>query len=159
MTSEQHSKKMLAGKTAIRWLLVLPAAIGAAVGSAAAIIFISSIPDWASQILTTIVPPYAFVRAGAGVAPRWRFVAALTLSIPVFAGGAWMISTVTSLPGATPSATIVWPMPAGLDDKSDPLWWVVLAGILMAGAAVAACIEIWLRERSKSQRTGSAFQG
>jgi uncharacterized membrane protein HdeD (DUF308 family) len=121
----------------LRWLAVLPAAIGAyfavqiAVGIA--MVFVNGLddrPDYQSQFIASIVGPYFLVLAGAKTAPTFRFVTALALTVlhAVFNGSV---------------ATLV--IGQGMR-QSFSLWWLILTGVVGIIASIVACIQIRKQE-------------
>jgi len=141
-----------------RWFLVLPAAIGAWIGSQFLVALISSIISFfgdanfivrvlglnaLSQLCTTIVGSYWFVRAGAATAPTHRFATAIVLSALHTLFMMWALYAVMSLPDVALSSPIHYPMPLGLDEQTDTVWWALLQGIIALIVPIAACVAVY----------------
>jgi uncharacterized membrane protein HdeD (DUF308 family) len=123
----------------LRWLAVLPAAIGAyfavqiAVGIAMG--FVNGFddrPDYQSQFISSIVGPYFLVLAGAKTAPTFRFVTALTLTVlhATFNGSLVTLAIVQDL------------------RQSFSLWWLILCGVVGIIASIVACVQMRKEEET-----------
>ena len=122
----------------LRWIAVLPAALGAYIGVQVAIVVARSFqtgfnenPDYWSQFLTSIAGPYCLVWAGAMTAPRHRNVTAITLAI---------------LYGIFTGVVMTLVIERGMN-QSTYRWWDIVcyaAGII---ATIVACVHF----RAKSE--------
>lgn len=117
----------------LRWLAVLPAAIGAyfAIQIAVGLVMVfenglDDRPDYKSQFICSVVAPYVLVLAGAKTAPKFRFVTALTLTV---------LHALFS--GAIVALAMVWGM-----SQSDSLWWLILSEVIGIITSIAACIQM-----------------
>jgi hypothetical protein len=113
----------------LRWIAVLPAAAGAFVGIQLLIILMNAMTeprwsDWWLQLVNSAASSYCFVYAGARTAPSYQFVVGIVLAtlfgifIVVIATAGFFIKT------------------------SDPLWWLLLAGIISLVAAIVAVVRL-----------------
>jgi uncharacterized membrane protein HdeD (DUF308 family) len=127
----------------LRWVAVLPAAIGAYFGVqivvGLAMVYANGLddsPDYKSQLICSIVGPCSLVLAGAKTAPKFRFVTALTLTVlhAIYSGA---LVTLAMVRVATQSAS---------------LWWLILSGVIGIIASIATCIQIRKEEDNSSVR-------
>jgi len=115
-----------------RWIAVLPVAAGAYVGIQVVVWLLSEMsPGFAgtdlwSQLVNSVAGPYCLVLAGAKTAPRYRFMAAMILTLLHAIGSI----TVTGWAVLHPERT------------SYSLVWVIIACILGICATVGACVQI-----------------
>jgi hypothetical protein len=112
----------------LRWIAVLPASAGAFVGIQLLIILGSLIApgysDWYLQLINSAASAYCFVYAGARTAPAYQFIVGIVLA--VFFG-----------------IMIVGIAIAGFFIKTtDPLWWLILAGVISLIAAIVAVVRL-----------------
>ena len=124
----------------LRWILVLPAAIGAYAGIQIVVIVGNTFCpgpqvfiQYFCQFVNSVAAPYCFVLAGARTAPRYRLVAAIALVVVL----AVLYGSVTTL------AVVQGRM--GVYDQlhSDPLWWVITSSIIGIVASGAACLHVY----------------
>jgi hypothetical protein len=114
----------------LRWIAVLPAAVGAYFGIQVLVglgsYFTSGMDvDYLSQLICSIAGPYCLVWVGAKTAPRYRFVTALALAI-VHAVANVLIVTLAVVFAKRDSTSI---------------WWIVVCGIAGVTASIVACIQ------------------
>ncbi len=123
----------------LRWVAVLPAAIGAYFGVQIAVglvmVFENGLddsPDYKSQFICSIVGPYFLVLAGSKTAPKFRFVTALTLTVlhAIYSG-----------------ALVTLLMVRGVSQSVSP-WWLILSGVIGIIASIVACIQMRKEEDS-----------
>ena len=113
----------------LRWIAVLPAAVGAFFGIQLLLILINAMTeprwsDWWLQLINSAASSYCFVYVGAVTAPKHRFIAGIVLAI-LF--GIFIVVIAT----------------AGFFIKtSQPLWWLILAGIISLIAAIVAVVKL-----------------
>lgn len=117
----------------LRWGAILPAAIGAFWGIE--LIFIlggtlgaemegrAPMPNWVFQLFNSIISPIAFVWAGAKVAPKYRSIVAICLTVLISA----FIASVTSIA-----------ILKGV--RSYPLWWVIVTSVVSIISATVYCV-------------------
>lgn len=117
----------------LRWVAVLPAAIGAYIAVQIAVgvvmVFENGLddgPDYKSQLICSIVGPYFLVLAGAKTAPRFRLVTALTLTVLHAAFSCCLIMLVI-MSGRSQAAS---------------LWWLILSSVIGITASIIACIQM-----------------
>jgi len=127
----------------LRWLAVLPAAVGAYFASQVVTGLLTEVgyffyagrgfedgwldrPDYKSQFLCSIIGPYCLVWAGAKTAPRYRFVTALTLAV-LHAVGNGSVVTLAIVRGMYQSAS---------------LWWLILSCVVGIISSIGACIQM-----------------
>jgi hypothetical protein len=121
------------GRTAdiLRWIAVLPAAIGAWIGIQLLLILMSFMftpyryADWVLQITTTAFSSYVFVTLGAYTAPRFQYQTGIVLAI--FLG----IITVMV-------ATARWFIPS----TDVPAWWITIVSLIGLVSTVVAVIHL-----------------
>jgi uncharacterized membrane protein HdeD (DUF308 family) len=117
----------------LRWIAVLPAALGAYIGIQLVVGLVRSLetgvddrPDYWSQFISGIAGPYCLVLAGAKTAPRYRFVTALTLTVlHGFVNGSLV----------TLAIVLAW-------RQSASLWWLILCCAVGIIASIVACIQM-----------------
>jgi hypothetical protein len=113
----------------LRWIAVLPAAVGAWIGIQLLIILANAMvtprwSDWWLQLINSAASSYAFVFAGAATAPKHNFIVGIVVAILY---GIFMVVIIT----------------AGFFIKtSDPLWWLILSGVISLVAAIAAVAKL-----------------
>ena len=113
----------------LRWVAVLPAALGAWIGIQLLIILANAMvtprwSDWWLQLINSAASSYAFVYAGSATAPKHNFIVGIVVAILY---GIFMVVIIT----------------AGFFIKtSDPLWWLVLSGVISLVAAIAAVVKL-----------------
>jgi uncharacterized membrane protein HdeD (DUF308 family) len=117
----------------LRWIAVLPAAIGAYLVIQVVIAiansfsgFPESVVNMWCQLINSIAGPYCFVLARAKTAPSHSFVTAVVLTV-VFslANGVLLTSVLTSQ-----------------RQFSTPLWWIVASSIIGLVVAIVACVQL-----------------
>lgn len=121
----------------LRWILVLPAAIGAYFGIQFAVAIANSIglgPEWFvniyCQIINSIIGPYCLIMAGAKTAPDYHFIVAVVLTaIHLVAAGYIVTYAIIS------------------NNHVDPLWWLTLSMVFGITATIVACIQCHKNER------------
>jgi hypothetical protein len=131
-------------KTWLRWILVLPAAVAAYFGVQIAVIVVEAINDffWDShsvrwtQFVNSVAGPAAFVWCGAFVAPGYRFVTAICLSIVMTI----FESVVATLVFYSGSRT--------LDFEG---WWLIGMGVAGLVACVIACVVVREKEDEETK--------
>jgi len=114
----------------LRWIAVLPAAVGAycaiqvLVGLASYFNSGMNVDYW-SQLICSIAGPYCLVWVGAKISPRHRFATALTLVI---------VHAVVNILIVTLALVVT---------KRDltSLWWPVVCGIAGITASILACMQ------------------
>ena len=112
-------------KTWVRWLLVLPAAVGAFLGIQLVMVIVLWVePNRWAQLLNSLAGPFCFVYAGARVAPDKPTVVAVVLAVIC----------------ATFYAVVV--TKALVTHSYEPMGWLVLTSIVSVVAAIVACIQI-----------------
>jgi hypothetical protein len=134
--NEAHESKVL---DCLRWLAVLPAAIGA-FGAMHLVIIVggtlgaemegrSPMPDWVFQIVNSIIPPVCFVWAGMKVAPKYRRIVALVLTAAfcIVAAGLLTYGILTDYP-------------------RYPIWWFIVTGVVSIVSATVSCIFFQMKE-------------
>ena len=113
----------------LRWVAVLPAALGAWIAIQLLIILANAMvtprwSDWWLQLINSAASSYAFVYAGAATAPKHNFIVGIVVAILY---GIFMVVIIT----------------AGFFVKtSDPLWWLVLSGVISLVATIAAVVKL-----------------
>lgn len=113
----------------LRWIAVLPAAVGAFFGIQLLLILVNAMtePRWSNwwlQLINSAASSYCFVYAGAATAPKHQFIVGIVLAI-VF--GIFIVAVAT----------------AGFFIKTtDPLWWLILAGVISLVAAIVAVVQL-----------------
>ena len=113
----------------LRWIAVLPAAVGAFFGIQLLLILMNAMTeprwsDWWLQLINSAASSYCFVYAGAATAPKHKFVVGIVLAI-LF--GIFIVAIAT----------------AGFFIKTtDPLWWLILAGVISLIAAIVAVVKV-----------------
>jgi hypothetical protein len=118
---------------ALRWVAVLPAAIGAYLGIQLLVIIsnsFSGLPEIVvnifCQLLNSWVAPGAFVLFGALTAPFHRFITGVVLTVLYsLATGALLALRLTSE-----------------QEFSTPLWWTVASLIIGLVACIWACVHL-----------------
>ena len=127
----------------LRWIAVLPAAIGAYFGIQVVVAIANSLgpgPEslinlWC-QFINSIAGPYCFVLAGAKTAPFHRFVTAVVLTVLFsLANGVLLTLVLTSQ-----------------RQFSTPLWWFVTSVIIGLLAAIVACVKVHHQEPRSAGR-------
>jgi len=113
----------------LRWIAVLPAAVASFFGVQLLIILINSMTSasWSDRMLQLInsgASAYYFVYAGARTAPTYQFVVGIVLAI-LFGIFVVVIATVGFFIKTT-----------------DPLWWLILAGVISLVAAIASVVRL-----------------
>jgi hypothetical protein len=118
--------------TALRWLLVLPAALGAYIVLQALFVLLSlllAVPEalnrGVSQLIADIFCPYYFVYIGSKVAPAFRLHVAVLLTV--------VLSVLYGM-------LLLYGVLRG--DISYPLWWLTLSLVLGLGSCVFAVVRI-----------------
>jgi len=122
----------------LRWIAILPAAIGAYLGLQVLIIFISALselygkhlPDIFYQFINSIASAVAFVWAGAKAAPKYHYIVAICLTVII----SIFMASITSI--------------AILKDiHSYPLWWLIVTNIVSIISAIICCV-YFIKENS-----------
>ena len=120
-----------------RWILVLPAAVGAYIAVHIVVIIgnlylTGSFGVYFCQFVNSVCAPYAFVLAGAKTAPRHGFAAGIALAVilAVLMGGVIAVSLIEARMGVY------------TERHSDPLWWLVVSSVIGIAVAIAACIQL-----------------
>jgi hypothetical protein len=138
----------------VRRVLVLPAAVLGITG--AQLLWMIAIMLWNppaevafNQLVNNVVAPLFFIRAGVFAAPRQKLRVAVVLAGLWTLLMLWMVWYVLSIPGATLSSTVVWPMPAGLDEQRDPVWWVVVLAVIGATTSLLTCLWMYQHEKRR----------
>ena len=114
---------------ALRWIAVLPAAAGAWIGVQLLIILANfmvepSSSDWWLQLVNSAASSYCFVYAGAATAPKHNFIVGVVVAILY---GVLIVAIAT----------------CGFFIKtSQPLWWLILAGVISLVAAIVAVVSL-----------------
>jgi hypothetical protein len=118
----------------LRWLLVLPAALGAWIGSQIFIMMLGNIMKyglelwnlgiWVVTVGAAVAAPYGFVWAGALAAPRYSFRVAVILTA-IHALGAMTILV----------------MVLGTEHLNAPVWWVITGNGVGILATLGACLQ------------------
>lgn len=114
---------------AFRWIAVLPAAAGAWIGVQLVIILANLMVeprwwDWWLQLVNSAASSFCFVYAGAVTAPKHNFIVGVVVAIlygiliVVIATCGFFIKT------------------------SEPLWWLILAGVISLVAAIIAVVNL-----------------
>jgi hypothetical protein len=122
-------KRPFALVTVLRWVAVLPAAIGAWIGVQLLVILANAavIPrwsDWWLELINSAMSSYAFVYAGAATAPKHNFIVGIVVAILY---GIFMVVIIT----------------AGFFIKTSvPLWRLVLSGVISLVATIAAVVKL-----------------
>lgn len=112
-----------------RWVAVLPAGIGAWIGIQLLIALANAMvtprwSDWWLQLINSAASSYALVYTGAVTAPKHNFIVGIVLAILY---SIFMVVIIT----------------AGFFIKtSDPLWWLVLSGIISLVASIVAVVKL-----------------
>jgi hypothetical protein len=117
----------------LRWIAVLPAAIGAYLGIQVVVAIGNSFSGYPEslinvwcQLINSIAGPYCFVLAGAKTAPFHRFITAVVLTMLYsLANGVLLTLVLTSQ-----------------RQFSTPLWWFVTSLIIGLVAAIVACVQL-----------------
>ncbi|HEY5022341.1 MAG TPA: hypothetical protein VII30_07635 [Gemmatimonadaceae bacterium] len=121
---------------AARWLLFVPGAFIAYVGLQLIFVVLSlllAVPDWLnrglSQIIASVFCPYYFVYIGAKIAPQFRLVVAVTLTVvlSVLYGMLLLFGLIRGTPG-------------------DPLWWVLVSLVLGLASSIFAVARVHAEE-------------
>ena len=120
-------------KNTLRWIAVLPAAIGAYLGIQVVVAIGNSFSGYSEslinmwcQLINSIAGPYCFVLAGAKTAPVYRFITAVVLTtLFSLANGVLLTLVLTSQ-----------------RQFSTPLWWFVTSLIIGLVAAIGACVQL-----------------
>lgn len=125
----------------LRWIGVLPAAIGAYAGiqilvGLSSCLRVGMDVDYWSQFLCSAAGPYCLVWAGAKTAPRFRFVTALTLAIVHAVACGSIITLAMCL----------------ANSNSTSLWWALVCGAAGIVATMAACIPFRHDEEGDKRR-------
>jgi len=125
----------------LRWIGVLPAAVGAYVGIQILIGLTSYLRvgmdvDFWSQLISSAAGPYCLVWAGAKTAPRFRFIAALALAIL----------------HATAYSSVVTLAMSLANSNSTSLGWAVVCGAAGIIGSMAACIQFRHEEQKDKER-------
>jgi hypothetical protein len=117
----------------LRWLAVLPAAIGAYCVAQIVIILGGTIgaemegripmPDWVFQIINSIVPPICFIWAGAKTAPKYCHIVAIFLTV-IFCIFTTGLLTYGIL----------------MHYARYPTWWFITTGVVSIISATVSCI-------------------
>jgi hypothetical protein len=125
----------------LRWIAVLPAAIGAYLGIQVVVAIGNSFgpgPEslinlWC-EFINSVAGPYCFVLAGAKTAPSHRFITAVVLTVLFsVANGVLLTLVLTSQ-----------------RQFSTPLWWFVTSLIIGLVAAIIACVQLHHQEPGPS---------
>lgn len=117
-------------KVIARWVLVLPASIGAYFAVQFLIILVDATlkegnADWYLQLINSAAGAYGFVWVGGKVAPRAHFVVGVVLAA-CFVLFALTLAALGFVHGL----------------KSMSPWWLALNSVVGAAAAVAACFQL-----------------
>ena len=142
----------------LRWLLVLPAALGACVGIQIVVIFGNLItwPDsipfrkFFIEIINSIAANYCFVIIGAKTAPKHRFVVGVILATAYTVFGITVAATFLII-GGSPYLTW-WPIPI------TSVVLLLIVGIVGIIAAIGACIQLHRTELAERSPELSSHQ-
>ena len=134
----------------LRWILVLPGAVGAYLGvgllvglSSEELPLPDAIQDWYSQAMNSVVGPWVLVYAGARIAPRGRrFVTSVVLAV---------------LFGVLTGA--IAPLGLLLEHRSHPYWWFAVSAIAGIVTVIVACVQVQRSETLKEAQVGPAASG
>lgn len=134
MNSESHTSRPQRPVTDwLRWLAVLPAALGAYFGIQLVIGLARGLedgfadrPDYKSQLICSILGPYFLVWVGAKTAPRFRFVTALTLTV-LHAIAAGSLVTIGIVQGLL---------------QSGALWWLIICSVVGFVGTIVLCVQM-----------------
>jgi hypothetical protein len=136
---------------AARWLLVLPAATGAMVGTLLVLLVFKflgafGIPDvlvegW-MRLLFVTGGTYLFIAAGAYTAPRKKVATAVVLAGVQIAASAWSAHETWRVAGFHLTEKLSREMPAGLDTVRDYVWWDYLSCVITVLTAVLAALSL-----------------
>jgi hypothetical protein len=112
----------------LRWIAVLPGAIVcAAVAQVIAVIGGLFTPDWMAQAWSSWTVPVAFVIGGAYIAPKFKFVVALVLTI-VVTGLTFLLAFLVLTNAIAPSNT----------NK----WWFLVTSLIGIVGPIWACVSL-----------------
>jgi len=138
----------------LRWVLVVPVAVGVYIGVLTFAISIDSLmadlvatrlkpglPDWppvliVSLIMTSVAGSYCFVLAGATTAPKHRFVTAIVLAVSCLCATAYLLVGLRF--------ALTFGMLGGI--WSSELMWIYIPCTGAFVAVVIACSQVWRRE-------------
>ena len=132
----------------LRWVLVLPVAVGAWVGAQISIMAIGNVfypmglwnlATWFVKIATIAVAPYGLVWAGAQTAPRHSFTVAIVLTVvhAIF-------------------ATAILVLAIDVERLTAPLWWIITGYIVGAAVTIVACVQFRRKEGKITAKLASA---
>jgi hypothetical protein len=111
---------------ALRWFAILPAAILAGVvAQTLAVIGEIFAPDWIAQVFSSWIVPGAFVMGGVYIAPKFKFVVVLILTV--------LVASLEFLMGFLVLTNAV-PPPSGISK-----WWFIVNVIIGIVAPVYIC--------------------
>jgi hypothetical protein len=121
----------------LRWIAVLPAAIGGYLGIQVVVAIANSFSGYPEslinlwcQLINSIDGPYCFVLAGAKTAPFHRFITAVVLTMLYsLANGVLLTLVLTSQ-----------------RQFSTPLWWFVTSLIIGLVTAIVVCVQLQAAE-------------
>jgi hypothetical protein len=113
----------------LRWIAVLPAAVGAFFAIQLLILLMDATmaegrATWFLQLINSFAGAYAFVFAGAHTAPKHQFIVGIVLAV--------VLSVFL----------ITLPTLAFFIKTTDPFWWIALASIVSLVAVIAAIIQL-----------------
>lgn len=126
---EETNKRQSPLIVVLRWIAVLPAAVGAFFGVQLLLILVNAMTeprwsDWWLQLINSAASSYCFVYAGAATAPKHQFIVGIVLAI-IF--GIFIVAIVTA---------------GSFVKTTDPLWWLILAGVISLIAAIIAVVQL-----------------
>ena len=125
--------------TCLRWILFLPLAtvgyfVTQVIVGFSSFLVGSIIPvlgnDIASQFISSILGPICFVLVGTKIAPKHSFIVAICLTVVY----------------ATLSITVISTVILANVNTTNPLWWVIVTGLVGIAATIACCL--FLRNQS-----------
>ena len=114
-----------------RWISILPAALAAYIGVAAAalLIYMATNNEWLLGFVVAAINPYLFVLVGAATAPRHRFKVAVNLAY-VHTLFATILLSLPS-PGESEKQLVIYPP-----------WWDYVGWAISIAVVVVACFQV-----------------
>jgi hypothetical protein len=136
----------------LKWLLVLPVAVLAMLTMQLFCGFIAydlgdSFPlnliggRYIAEFFMSVSASVAFVRGGCWMAPSHRTIVAFLLAALMATLALWSIHAVVSLPGFSLVATVVQPLPFGLNPQTWPAWWKLFTDAIWALSGILAALQ------------------
>jgi Kef-type K+ transport system membrane component KefB len=125
-------------KTILRWMAVLPAAIGAYIGVALLTLifhYLNGDFEFFGQLASAVLSPIAFVYAGARTAPTHHFTTAITLTV-------LHAVILAAMFGFIAYSLFILKM-----TFKNPVWWDTTRAAIGVAVTIAACVAIAREER------------